>query len=310
VMTKSSDRPNTEGKKYGTRSDDFKFTKEIYNTGGYPDSGSKSRYFDIDVWGEKHGLLQFPKASKHERNEGLNNTENLWLNNLELIAESCIFTVQNLFIQQWEKQGQNQSVDFNGEAQQQKDISEVMIAEVGDSEWNTISCGKRQMAIFPKAIKFTTSTESSQIIELKTLNYYQYLTTSDCIADAIKTAMDNGLSLAENVGLKNLLKLIFTKDEMGFPLGVKVVAKKTPQSISVKERLKLSNIHSTVKPIALMSYLCRLITPKEGIILDPFMGSGSTGIGAVLEGFSFIGIEKEENYLNIARARIEAWKNK
>lgn len=271
----------------------------------YGDSGSKSRYFDIDVWAEKHGLLQFPKASKRERNEGLNNTENLWFNNLELIAESCIFTVENLFIQQWEKQDQNQNTDFNGEVQQQRGISEVMIAEVGDSEWNTILCGKKQMAIFPKAIKFTTSTESSQIIELKTLNYYQHLTTSDCIADVQKTAMENGLSLAENVGLKNLLKLIFTKDEMGFPLGVKVVAKKTPQSISVKERLKLSNIHSTVKPVHLMAWLVRLVSKEGDTVLDPFAGSGTTGVACKKLKRNVILIEQNLEYIEIIKARME-----
>jgi len=64
------------------------------------------------------------------------------------------------------------------------------------------------------------------------------------------------------------------------------------------------NYHPTVKPIALMKYLCRLITPKGGTILDPYMGSGSTGIGAKLEGFKFIGIEREEEYCKIAEARI------
>jgi DNA modification methylase len=64
------------------------------------------------------------------------------------------------------------------------------------------------------------------------------------------------------------------------------------------------NIHPTVKPTSLMQYLCRLITPPNGIILDPFMGSGSTGKAAILEGFDFIGIEKEEEYLKIAETRI------
>jgi len=54
-----------------------------------------------------------------------------------------------------------------------------------------------------------------------------------------------------------------------------------------------------------MRYLCRLITPKGGTILDPFMGSGSTGIGAKLENFNFIGIELDEDYFNIAKSRIE-----
>jgi site-specific DNA-methyltransferase (adenine-specific) len=65
------------------------------------------------------------------------------------------------------------------------------------------------------------------------------------------------------------------------------------------------NNHPTVKPIALMAYLCRLVTPPSGIILDPFMGSGSTGIAALQEGFDFIGVEREAEYVEIAKSRIE-----
>jgi DNA modification methylase len=66
------------------------------------------------------------------------------------------------------------------------------------------------------------------------------------------------------------------------------------------------NHHPTVKPTALMRYLCRLVTPPGGVVLDPFMGSGSTGKAAMLEGFRFIGIEREAEYVEIARARIGA----
>jgi DNA modification methylase len=66
------------------------------------------------------------------------------------------------------------------------------------------------------------------------------------------------------------------------------------------------NIHPTVKPTDLMRYLCRLVTPPGGVVLDPFMGSGSTGKAAVLEGFRFVGVEREAEYLEIARARIKA----
>ena len=66
------------------------------------------------------------------------------------------------------------------------------------------------------------------------------------------------------------------------------------------------NNHPTVKPIELMKYLCRLVTPKGGIVLDPFMGSGSTGMAAKDEGFDFVGIEREEEYFGIAEARINA----
>ena len=64
------------------------------------------------------------------------------------------------------------------------------------------------------------------------------------------------------------------------------------------------NHHPTVKPTDLMRYLCRLVTPPNGTILDPFTGSGSTGKAAMLEGFQFIGIEREAEYCEIARARI------
>jgi site-specific DNA-methyltransferase (adenine-specific) len=66
------------------------------------------------------------------------------------------------------------------------------------------------------------------------------------------------------------------------------------------------NHHPTVKPTALMRYLCRLVTPPGGIVLDPFTGSGSTGKAAVSEGFDFVGIEREAEYVEIARARIAA----
>jgi site-specific DNA-methyltransferase (adenine-specific) len=64
------------------------------------------------------------------------------------------------------------------------------------------------------------------------------------------------------------------------------------------------NIHPTVKPIDLMKYLTKLVTPKEGTVLDPFMGSGSSGVGALIEDFKFIGMEMEQEYFEIAKQRI------
>jgi DNA modification methylase len=73
------------------------------------------------------------------------------------------------------------------------------------------------------------------------------------------------------------------------------------------EALPNLNNHPTVKPIALMRYLCRLVTPPGGIILDPFVGSGTTGCAAVLEGFRFIGCDLMADHLAIAKARIAYW---
>ena len=67
------------------------------------------------------------------------------------------------------------------------------------------------------------------------------------------------------------------------------------------------NHHPTVKPISLMAYLVRLVTPPGGTVLDPFLGSGTTGCAAALEGFDFIGIEREPDYIAIAEARIAWW---
>lgn len=67
----------------------------------------------------------------------------------------------------------------------------------------------------------------------------------------------------------------------------------------------VGNNHPTVKPTDLMKYLVRLVTPPGGAVLDPFMGSGSTGKACILEGFDFIGIEKDEKYFEIAKSRIQ-----
>jgi site-specific DNA-methyltransferase (adenine-specific) len=69
---------------------------------------------------------------------------------------------------------------------------------------------------------------------------------------------------------------------------------------------KAHNFHPTVKPTDLMRYLCRMVTPTGGVVLDPFTGSGSTGRGAVLEGFRFVGCEMDADYIEIAKARILA----
>lgn len=76
------------------------------------------------------------------------------------------------------------------------------------------------------------------------------------------------------------------------------------------EHLKNGNTHPTPKPLALMEYLVKLITPPQGICLDIFMGSGSTGVACVKNRFGFIGIEREKEYFEIAKARIQYWQNK
>ena len=68
-----------------------------------------------------------------------------------------------------------------------------------------------------------------------------------------------------------------------------------------------ANVHPTVKPLSLLRWLTRLAAPPGGVVLDPFAGSGSTGIAALLEGRQFVGIEREREYVQVARARLTHW---
>lgn len=67
------------------------------------------------------------------------------------------------------------------------------------------------------------------------------------------------------------------------------------------------NFHPTVKPVDLMRWLVRLITPPGGLVVDPFAGSGTTGIACVLEGFEFVGFDRDAEYVALAEARIRWW---
>jgi len=77
--------------------------------------------------------------------------------------------------------------------------------------------------------------------------------------------------------------------------------------VTRKERGEYNN-HPTPKPVALMQYLIKIYTPEGGTVLDPFCGSGSTGIAAMLEGRKFLGIDLDPNYIDIAKRRVEDWK--
>jgi DNA modification methylase len=82
---------------------------------------------------------------------------------------------------------------------------------------------------------------------------------------------------------------------------------RSPSAGAGRTAEEIANYHPTVKPIDMMRWLCRLVTPPGGTVLDPFAGSGTTGCGAVIEGFRFVGIEREAEYHRIAEARIGYW---
>lgn len=93
----------------------------------------------------------------------------------------------------------------------------------------------------------------------------------------------------------------------GMPLGMPAAPNGAENAVGAKrgsQSKPRENIHPTVKPTDLMRWLCRLVTPAGGLVLDPFAGSGSTGRGAIAEGFQFVGIELSPEYGAIAEARI------
>lgn len=107
-----------------------------------------------------------------------------------------------------------------------------------------------------------------------------------------------------------------SKSERNFGLddfeekGIEIQQPHNSKDLEERYSMKSKNFHPTVKPIKLMQYLVRLVTPKGAICLDPFMGSGTTGIACVKEEIKFVGIEREEEYLKIATARIDASRKK
>ena len=115
-----------------------------------------------------------------------------------------------------------------------------------------------------------------------------------------------GLNPVVNVGNLSLLQNIINENQE-LALGANNAVLKMQLKISVKEE---KNIHPTCKPVSLFEHLIKLVTREGQIVLDPFLGSGTTGISAIKTGREFIGIDKGAEYLEIAKKRIEYWRNK
>ena len=250
---------------------DYKGTDKIV---GHTDQGSAARFF------------YSPKCSKKDRNLGLDS--------MKLVVVS---------LQSCEKNTINSEklatllVDM--ETLHLKDTGEFGTSLKNAKEWNTSLFGSRFTEQFQKECKSTTSAETNSTIESRILNALQHSITSDCTL-AVNSETESGGSPAVNVDQCNTLTFTIS-EKMASALGVKSAASETLLKIRVEDG---KNVHSTVKPTALMAYLCRLITPTGGIVLDPYMGSGSTGKAAIREGFSFVGIELDPDYYEIAKARV------
>jgi hypothetical protein len=244
---------------------------------------------DVETIGDSGSAARFfysPKCSKKDRNLGLDS-----MKLVVVYLQSC----------------ENNTINSEKLATLLVDMETLHLKDTGEfgtslksaKEWNTSLFGSRFTEQFQKECKSITSTETSSTIESRILNALQHSITSDCTLVA-NSETESGGSPAANADQCNTLTFTIS-EKMVSALGAKSAASKTLLKISVEDG---RNVHSTVKPTALMSYLCRLITPTGGIVLDPYMGSGSTGKAAVREGFSFIGIELDPEYYEICKARV------
>lgn len=239
------------------------------------DSGGASRFFMRFIYSAK--------TSTSERNAGLDRSELVW--------ES----------ETWEKEDLNLRTE--NISQLVKAISESGTQLLSDKSWSTDLYGHSISEQYPPGIKSTIETVIRLITELKTLNCSHPLSTKESILGAIRTIEASGSSLADAVAFINQLSMDTIRGETAYLLSV--VRAVLPELVEIRRAAKSGNFHSTVKPQKLMRYLCRLITPPKGTVLDPFMGSGSTGVAAKAEGFEFIGIEREPEYITIAEKRID-----
>lgn len=222
------------------------------------------------------------KASKRERNAGLDHTTLIWENHA------------------WEKP--DLKLALEAMLQLAKDTLDDSLTVV--CSWSTELCGLPPTEKSRQDMIFTISTALKLITDLRTLNASQNLIIRENIQDAIKTIEANGLNLAESVASISQLLPNITNEKAASVLGV--VHALLPMLSKVKDTAKTNNFHATVKPLKLMEYLIKLVTPPGGTVLDPFMGSGSTGVAAFKNQFKFIGIEMNEEYVAIAEKRMKA----
>jgi len=234
------------------------------------------------------------KSSKSERNKGTDS-----FINIEVFNMKCENKQEERSLIQGERLVKL-SVDM--ETLQIKDIEESGIKKKEDLGWNTIWFGKNIMEKYSQDFQSIIKMKTNSTMLLKTWNWLMHLLTKEYILD-VNLSMENGGNLAENVDKSKEL-IITMNEKMALALGVKNVVS------GMQLKIKLSEgkcDHPTVKPIKLMEYLIKLVSKENAVILDPFLGSGTTAIACLKTNRKFIGIEKESDYVKIAEARIKPY---
>lgn len=235
----------------------------------YGDSGGPSRFYYT------------AKASRSEREAGLHSTE--------------LVTVE---WETWDNEVRKAQLRVDTELSPPKVTAGCTPDEA--IAWSTLLYGSSTTGPSLVACRCTTATETNSTIGSTTLNSLTRLLTSVGIP-VVKSETANGSSPAAAVG-RPARSLTITFAQMASPLDASPARSARQLKLSVSAGARKST-HPTVKPLALMRWLCRLVTPPGGLILDPFVGSGTTAIAAKAEGMRCVGIEMEVEYLEIARRR-------
>jgi len=265
-----------------------KLGKNCKSTGGWSTGLKMKKTKTTNDYNDKGGASRFFYCAKASKAERLINGFN------------CVK------LEEWQSK-QNDTIEQREHTERVVSLVRVILGLVAPS-LSIGGFGGRQTEAYPQNSISTIRMAISKITELKTWNLLTQQPTSDFIRDVLKKVM-GGINLAEYAVSENeLIKRIgIFQEKIGH--STEDVKNATYQSLlKIKEPDAWQDAHShhpTHKPTKLMQYLVRLVTPKDGIVLDPFMGSGSTGIACKKEGFDFIGIELDKDYFKIAKARIE-----
>jgi len=242
-------------------------------------SGNKEAGVIYPDSGSASRFFYCAKASKRERNKGVDCYLTVKYNNLCKEENTVVVQLLKRVISD----------------------TEVVSFSTGESGENiTVQCHKDSLS--------TILTEINKIIELKILNSLTHSLTNESTQD-VNSEKESGGNLVESVESLRKYLLTITKENRELALGASRVALQTLLSIKEKENWQeAKNFHSTVKPIALMEYLVKLVSREGQVVLDPFMGSGTTGMACKKLDRDFIGIEMMPEYMEIAKCRIDGVK--
>lgn len=284
----------------------------IYAT-GFPKSHNIGKAIDKQQ-GNKRKDLGFDITTPNEREKGLVNTKvPLWM---DKPIENNVYGKDKRTILQRKQKSIGNSVGEGWGTGLKPANEPICLARKPSSErtiaLNVIKHGTGGINIDGCRIEYTSSKDEKhqQNIRKGIGEFFSGAVKSICV-DPISTGrfpsnvlIDESIGriLDEQSGVKNQEQTNIGPSKFFY------IPKPTKKEKSIGLN-QISNTHPTVKPISLFSYLVRLITPPGGTVLDPYMGSGSGGISTLLEGFKFIGMDKDPEYFEIAKERIKNYES-